>query len=166
MPYTRVRHGMQTRLGRYPDSVIRLLEKEAKTDIDAIRRIYQTAYRGRSRVQVSSRLQDDGWKTHCSTFTEWDKAILCGRDYLVGQHVPLTEFVRSHTRSMNLWQRLAYIWIKHHADHILYVESNRSAWQVYVRGEYVELALPHHGKGGEKNSISRDGRRMVLVNVD
>jgi hypothetical protein len=38
----------------------------------------------------------------------WEQALDLGRSYLVGSTVPMAEFMRAHTSSMNEWQRLAY----------------------------------------------------------
>jgi len=49
---------------------------------------------------------------------------------------------------------------------ILYVETRTHYWRVYLRGEYVEFALPHQDHGGEKHYVTKDGKTKVLVNVD
>jgi coproporphyrinogen III oxidase len=39
-------------------------------------------------------------------------------------------------------------------------------WAIYRRGKYVNFSLPHQDAGGERDYISRDGRKRVLINID
>ena len=117
-----------------------------------------------SDVHVFSRSKGD--HPFYNTHTGWNESIESGKSLMVGKDVPTTQFMKGFSRPMQPWQKAAFIWAKNNPDMILEVESNRYAWQVYVRGEYVEFVLPHHDKGGERAYISRTGKTMVLVNVD
>lgn len=96
----------------------------------------------------------------------WDKAIEAGKSYMVGSDVPTPEFLRKSRSSLTGWMKMAYRWVLMNPDHKLNVSGKRLEYCVSKRGEYVDIALPHHDKGGEKNWITRDGRTKILVNVD
>jgi hypothetical protein len=96
------------------------------------------------------------------------KALDVGSSYLVGATVPLSEFQRVHTSSLNEWQRLAFEWCMANPSRMLVLTSTkpRLIYHIAKRGEYVELGLPHHCHGGEKYWVSRNGKTRVLINVD
>ena len=98
----------------------------------------------------------------------WEKALDVGRSYLVGATVPMSEFQRVHTSSLNEWQRLAYEWCMANPSRMLVLTSTkpRLIYHIAKRGEYVEFGLPHHCHGGEKYWVSRNGKTRVLINVD
>ena len=98
----------------------------------------------------------------------WEKALDVGRSYLVGPTVPMPEFQRVNTSSLNEWQRLAYEWCMANPSRMLVLTSTkpRLIYHIAKRGEYVEIGLPHHCHGGEKYWVSRNGKTRVLINVD
>jgi hypothetical protein len=98
----------------------------------------------------------------------WEKALDVGRSYLVGATVPMSEFQRVNTSSLNEWQRLAYEWCMANAARMLVLTSMkpRLIYHIAKRGEYVEFGLPHHCHGGEKYWVSRNGKTRVLIKVD
>jgi hypothetical protein len=71
----------------------------------------------------------------------WEKALDVGRSYLVGATVPMAEFMRAHTSSLNEWQRLAYEWCMAHPSRMLVLTSTkpRLIYHIAKRGEYVEF---------------------------
>jgi len=97
---------------------------------------------------------------------EWDEALRAGRDYMVGSDVPLDEYVKRYRSPMRRWQQVAYEWARKHPNRMLIVVNASNSWEVYKRGDYVELGLPHHDAGGERHYISRDGKTKVRVNQD
>lgn len=96
----------------------------------------------------------------------WDKILESGRDYLVGASIPMDQFIREHRSPLNAWQKVAYAWAKANPTKVLCIENSRYEWTVRVRGEFVELGLPHQDHGGEKHWVSKDGKTKILINVD
>jgi hypothetical protein len=98
----------------------------------------------------------------------WEKALDVGRSYLVGATVPMPEFQRVYTSSLNEWQCLAFEWCMANPSRMLVFTSPRPRliYHIAKRGEYVEIGLPHHCHGGEKYWVSRNGKTKVLINVD
>lgn len=109
--------------------------------------------------------KDDQWRT-------WDAIIASGKSYMVGDQVPTEQFLRTHRRALNGWQRIAFKWCMLHPEQQLELRSRRDQgfakriYEVKRRGEYVEISLPHHGAGGEKHWVTKDGRSKILINVD
>ena len=103
-----------------------------------------------------------------ANFGTWEKALDIGRSYLVGSSVPIGEFLRVHTSSLNEWQRTAYDWCIANPSRLLVLTSTKPSliYHICKRGEYVEIGLPHHSHGGEKYWVSRTGKTKVLINVD
>jgi hypothetical protein len=103
-----------------------------------------------------------------ANFGTWEQALDIGRSYLVGSSVPMGEFLRVHTSSLNEWQRMAYDWCLANPSRLLVLTSTTSPliYHICKRGEYVEIGLPHHSHGGEKYWVSRTGKTKVLINVD
>ena len=104
-------------------------------------------------------------------YNTWDACIVAGRDYLVGNSMDLKEFLRKHTSALNDWQQAAYLIAWYFPDVQVIVETGHNGprhydWAIYCRGEYVNFSLPHQDAGGERDYISRDGRKRVLINVD
>lgn len=102
-----------------------------------------------------------------SKYHQWDAQIECGKGYLVGEDVPLDEFLAKHTTPLiggrpQLWQ-----WAMDNPFYKLVLRPAGQWYEVYKSGDdFVEFALPHHDYGGEKNWVSRDGKTQVLVNLD
>ena len=46
------------------------------------------------------------------------------------------------------------------------IETKNRDYEIYKRGEFVNISLPHHCRGGEKDWITKDGITQYLVNVD
>lgn len=101
-------------------------------------------------------------------YGRWAQALESGRSYLVGDDVPMSEFLRRHTSALTTWQRQAYLWCLANPLRCLVLRSTapRREYEVRKRGDYVEIGLPHQDWGGERHWITRDGKRKVLVNVD
>ena len=104
-------------------------------------------------------------------YRTWQGILEAGRSYLVGSHVLMRDYLRSHTSQCLPWQRVAcrFCWEYHDLQFNVRIERPQFDYDVYWRGDYVEIALPHHGWGGEKNWVvnpSGEFRRKVLVNVD
>lgn len=101
-------------------------------------------------------------------FNTWDAMIDSGRSYLVGGSVSMAVFLRDHTSNLSPWQTLTYEWCLAHPERkiILETQNRRLYYTIYKRGEFVEIGLPHHGAGGEKHWVTRDGKKKVLINVD
>lgn len=94
-----------------------------------------------------------------------------GRSYMVGTDVPMDKYRKSHSSYLRSDHWLAYAveWAFNNPDKKLKVETNRLSYVVYMGGtDYVEIALPYHDRGGEKNWIVRSDNRLkkLLVNVD
>ncbi len=102
------------------------------------------------------------------SYGAWDKALECGRSYMAGESTSMAQFVRTHRSRLQGWQRLAWLWCVANPSLTLVLRSQRPrrVYEIKKRGEYVEIGLPHHGAGGERHWISRDGKTKVLVNVD
>lgn len=97
----------------------------------------------------------------------WDACLDAGRSYLVGDKVPMKDFLKNHTSSITAaWMKLAVRLAMADNDVSIRVRNNRMDYKIYRRGEYVEIGLPHHDYGGERHWITRDCKRRVLVNVD
>ncbi len=122
----------------------------------------------REALGYSVHVHDAYRRTQPDEFTVWDKALEGGRDYLVGDKVPMEQFIRDHRSPLTAWQKLAFDWVTANPDKILTLnkENPPMAWTISRRGEYVDFALPHQDAGGEKNYISRDCRTKVQVNED
>lgn len=120
----------------------------------------------RVQVFVSRKTKTSEWHLKPGEFGFWDKIIECGRSYMVGTATSMKEYLRSHSSPLSRWQKLAYSWALQNPDSILEVDTKTHHWRVYLRGEYVEFALPHQSYGGEKHYVTRDGKTNFLVNVD
>lgn len=120
----------------------------------------------RIQVLIAHKAKTSEWHLKPGEYGFWDKIIECGRSYMVGTGTPMKEYLSSHSSSLSRWQKLAYDWALQNPGSILEVETKTHDWQVYLRGEYVEFALPHQERGGEKHYVTRDGQKKVLVNVD
>jgi hypothetical protein len=106
------------------------------------------------------------WKENHGEYDTWAASLQIGRSYLVGSKVPMCQFISNHKSRMPDWQQIAYLWCLANPHKKLLVQNGRKDWSIGVRGEYVELGLPHHDAGGERHWISQDGRTKILVNVD
>jgi hypothetical protein len=120
----------------------------------------------RSQVLIAHSEKTSEWHLKPGEYGFWEKMMECGRSYMVGTGTPMKEYLRSHSSPLSKWQKLAYDWALQNPNSILEVETKTHDWQVYLRGEYVEFALPHQERGGEKHYVTRDGKTNVLVNVD
>lgn len=150
----------------YAPELLAKWEREVKTNYWLVRDVYgSSSFSPRSRCMVTCRDKAPNI-AYYQSYTGWDESVRMGRDYMVGSGVSIPTFMKTHARSMQLWQRFAYIWAMANPDKILEVESSRFEWQIYLRGEYVEFVLPHHDRGGEKAFISRTGKTMIWVNND
>lgn len=67
----------------------------------------------------------------------WEKALDVGRSYLVGGTMPMPEFLRVDTSSLNEWQHLAYMWCVANASRMLVLTSTkpRLIYHIAKRGE-------------------------------
>lgn len=114
---------------------------------------------------VSSKTKDSAWYLNQDEFWFWSRIIECGKSYMVGD-IPTSQYLRRYSSPLSDWQQLAYKWALANPDKILFVQTKTHHWRVYLRGEYVEFALPHQDKGGERHYVTKDGKTKVLVNVD
>jgi len=101
-----------------------------------------------------------------SEWRTWDKALKAGRSYLVGDVVPMTNFIAKYRSELTDWQKEAFIWASANPFYKLKLSTPGKEWEVYLSGEMVEFALPHHDYGGERHYISQDGKAKVLINED
>lgn len=122
------------------------------------------AFTANARVSVKAKTSE--WHLQPGEYGFWNKMIECGRSYMVGTGTPMKEYLSSHSSALSKWQKVAYEWALQNPDSILEVDTKTHHWRVYLRGEYVEFALPHQSFGGEKNYVTKDGKKKVLVNVD
>lgn len=97
-------------------------------------------------------------------------AVEAGKSYMVGSDVPTKAYLKSHTSyiARDHWLYYAVKWAFQNEDQKLVVETKTKTYEIYRRGAYVEIALPHHGRGGEKHWIVcfSEPNKKVLVNVD
>lgn len=120
----------------------------------------------RTQVFVSFKAKTSEWHLKPGEYGFWSKIIECGRSYMVGTGTPMKEYLRSHSSPLSKWQKAAFDWVLQNPTSILEVNTKTHHWQVYLRGEYVEFALPHQDHGGEKHYVTKDGKSKVLINVD
>lgn len=106
------------------------------------------------------------WVKPDDQYGQWDAMLQLARSYMVGDDKPMNEYIRSHRSPLTRWQKLAYRWAQENPESLLVLESRSHLWNVYVRGEYIEFALPHHGMGGERHYASRNGKSKILTNLD
>jgi hypothetical protein len=108
------------------------------------------------------------WAEHDDEYGDWNKTLVVGRSYMVGSHVPMERFLKTHGSRLAPWQKLAYRWALQHPDEKLCLANRRQTrvWEVYRRGQYIEFSLPYHYMGGEHQYVTRDGKIKVHVNAD
>lgn len=125
----------------------------------------QREFRDCWRVNVSSQP-----KTACflkeDEYWFWDRSVEAGQSYLVGNSITTQQYLKKYSSPLSGWQKLAYMWALENPDKILIVENRTHYWRIYLRGEYVEFALPRQDRGGERNYITRNGKTKLLVNED
>ncbi len=114
---------------------------------------------------VSSKAKEETWYLEQNEYWFWSRIIEAGKSYMVGD-IPTSQYLRRYSSPLSDWQQLAYKWALANPDMILFVETVTHHWRVYLRGEYVEFALPHQDHGGERHYVTRDGKTKVLVNED
>ena len=97
-----------------------------------------------------------------------------GRSYMVGPLVSMEDYRKTHTNYINKdhWLAFAVEWAFENPDKRMTVNltgRREFEYDIYARGDdFVEIGLPHHGKGGEKHWIvhTDNRRRRLLINVD
>lgn len=99
-------------------------------------------------------------------YGSWVAILEAGRDYLVGNKVPVTQFILDFSEHMKPWMCEAYQWARANPLWTLYCDIGFQSWKISATQEYVEFELPHHDAGGEKAWVTRDGLVMVQVNED
>jgi hypothetical protein len=99
-------------------------------------------------------------------YGKWEKALECGKSYMVGDGQDMLTFIKGHRSALTAWQKIAYAWACENPAWKVDVTVDRNEWSIYRRGEYVDFSLPHQDAGGEKTYITRDGRTKILINVD
>lgn len=99
---------------------------------------------------------------------DWASALECGKSYLVGDSMRMKQFIESHTTRLIGWKPAVWQWCMDHPAWRLEFNMAGNYWvcAASTGGDYVTFGLPHHGRGGERHWISRDGKNMILVNVD
>lgn len=100
------------------------------------------------------------------SYGTWEGALDAGRSYLVGDSVPMAQFIRQHRSQLTAWQKIVYAWCVANPYWQVRLKTPGRDWEIYKEPEFVMFALPHHDAGGERHSISRDGKTKVLINVD
>ena len=106
------------------------------------------------------------WTLKLKEHYEWKEALRLGRNYMVGESVPMDAFIATHGSRLNAWQKVAYQWAKDNPTLQLHIETEKMHWCVYGRDGYVEFYLPHQDHGGENAYISCDGRVKIHVDED
>ena len=104
-----------------------------------------------------------------SEYDSFQRALECGKSYLVGDTWTMAAFKASHRSSPTYWQRLACIicWAHPEVKLNLEIEFPKLIYAIYRRGEYVEIGLPHQEHGGEKHwDTIQPFKSKFLVNVD
>lgn len=106
-----------------------------------------------------------------SVYNSFDKCLEGGRDYLCGKLLDMELFKKKYRSAITLWMKHVVIYAYHHPEERLMFTIDKGnfgelEYHVYRRGEYVEIALPYHGQGGEKNWITKNLKTKYLVNVD
>lgn len=106
-----------------------------------------------------------------SVYNSFDKCLEGGRDYLCGKLLDMELFKKKYRSAITNWMKHIVIYSYHHPDEKLVFTIDKGnfgslTYHIYRRGEYVEIALPYHDEGGEKNWITRNLKTKYLVNVD
>lgn len=102
----------------------------------------------------------------------YEESLTLGRNYMVGNHVPLRSFRKSHRTYIKKdhWLQFAVEAAFENPDSKIHVVLPRFEYEINARGDgsFVEIRLPHHGKGGEKSWIVHctNKRSKILVDVD
>jgi len=117
-------------------------------------------------IRATAKAMTGDWYLTPGQFGKWDIMMECGRSYMADDGCSMSQYLKSHTSSLSEWQKLAYTYCKENPKMILEVTTRTHFWRVFQHGEYVEFALPHQTKGGEKHYVSRNGKTKVLVNED
>jgi len=126
---------------------------------------HQIASQFQQFAYVTTRQKTGDWYLNPGEYGKWDKMMDCGKSYMVGD-IPMSRYLKTHTSPLSGWQKLAYAFCLQNPTLILEIETKTHDWRVYQRGEYVEFALPHQSRGGERHYVSRNGTSKVLVNED
>jgi len=100
----------------------------------------------------------------------FDSLAESGRSYMVGTSVSMANYKKSHSSYIpkDHWLVQAVEWAFENSSLRLKVQTTNNDYEIAKRGDTVEIALPHHGRGGEKHWIvyPNNYRKKLLVNVD
>lgn len=102
----------------------------------------------------------------------WASTLESGRSYLYGTSRSIADMLKKAVPlsfGMALLVRRAWICWWEQYEFTLELGRNgnlRREYHVRRRNDFVEIELPYHSRGGEKGWITRDLRKMVLVNLD
>ena len=117
---------------------------------------------------VPNKVYEGNWGT-------WDTLLESGKSYMVGDRIPLEDYVKSHRTSMSPFQKAVARWVWEHPDFYVKLSSYSTGWCGYPRsewdyrrqGEAVVFGMPHHSSGGEKHWMTRpEFTGAILINVD
>lgn len=106
------------------------------------------------------------WQAYTDEWGAWGTIMKLGRSYMVGEETPWPVALKRLSSNLTTWQQIAARIAWDHPEISIEIDNDQYNWVVCRRGEYIDLGLPHQDHGGEKNWVTRDGRRRVLVNVD
>ena len=141
------------------------------TEVERVRCVVEFNYK-RGTVFVTTAENRD-LKAPGDDYYEWDAIVEAGKSYMVGSDVPTDSFLKSHSSYIpaDHWLAFAVDWAFKNPPQRLIVPKPSGQplhYEVYKRGDYVEIALPHHGQGGEKHwAVHADSpRKKLLINVD
>jgi len=133
-------------------------------------RIPRTAHAYGHRNWVMDRIEKYGLEaTADSLYFDWDRMLESSRDCMAGKDASMSDFLRTHRSTTNLWQRIAchICWRFHDRRVDVEIPWPKLSYQVYWRGDYVEIHLPHHGLGGVRAWVSQPPfKTKILVDVD
>lgn len=98
----------------------------------------------------------------------FDKALASGKSYLFGKDFSSFEYISKCTKPIPVYLRnVVLLAFNNPSEEYRVVNVKRTRdYTIRKRGEYVDISLPHHSAGGEKSWITKDCKKMVLVNVD
>lgn len=114
--------------------------------------------------------ENEFWVREQFRTATFNSALKNGRDYMAGRDCPMKDFLKSSTTYINRnhWLYYAVLWAIENPTKALTINGPRMDHTVAMRGEYVEICLPHHGRGGEKCWIvdPKTPNKKILVDVD
>lgn len=97
----------------------------------------------------------------------WDAVIAEGKSYLEGAEIPTDIFIKRNRSAVRHWLRSPCAYAYQHPETTVEIHTAQRRYRIYRRGEYVNIGLPYHNFGGEKDWVTMPPfRTKILVNVD